>query len=78
MQPETDGVVFDGEATLNASSPSTFALSKYVGSADLVSTSRDLAVSKCLESLNFVDYMFYTYAVPKGYYFSTVDFGFPS
>ena len=42
----------------------------------MLDTSQSLAKYMYLDSLNFLNYIFYTYAVPAGYNYSTSDFGF--
>ena len=71
-----DSYSIKGSGTMYAATPYGFMFSQYEGEAEVESLNRDTAVSMCLDMVNFVDYIFYANAVPKGYHFSSADFGF--
>lgn len=70
---------FKGSSVINASSfneNSAYTFDSYEGDSSMLDTSQSLAKYMYLDSLNFLNYIFYTYAVPAGYNYSTSDFGF--
>ena len=76
LDSPADSYFIKGKGTLHAATPYGFVFSQYEGNAESESVCRDTAVSMCMDMLNFVDRIFYTNAVPKGYSFSSADFGF--
>lgn len=71
--------IFKGSGVVHAPSfnkNSVFTFDSYEGDSTMLDTHQSAAKLMYLESLNFLNDLFYTYALPSGYQFSTSDFGF--
>jgi hypothetical protein len=60
----------------NLSEDGAYSFSSFDGDATLLDTCQTTAKLMYLESLNFMNYIFYTYATPEGFDYSASDFGF--